>query len=259
MFKLIKVHLSYEIKRIVVCLIATSLSFLATVVSPLFFYISNLGFQEQLKSIEATIIILLVFGSIITILTTFIYLQRYPFRKFVILIIVEILYLFYIFFSMNLYKVLVFYKNIIIDVNLSLLFLVILGIPIIHLIRNIVIYLLERQELKNRFIILKTIQDIKSKVSKKQVRKQISKNSYLSEKERRFILKNMNKLLDELEKGRYPFIIKTNHYHITKRGKNLIEFVERHKKSNINVKEISLDDLEVWTESELQKLANKGK
>lgn len=241
-----------------VCLIATILSILVNVVSPLVFYINSVGFQERPRNIEVTILSLLVIGLVITILTIFIYLQRYyPFRRFVILIAVEFLYFFYIFFSMNLNKIIFCYNNVFIDVNLSFLFLIILGIPVIHLIRNIVIYLFERQELKTRFIILKTIQNIKSRVSKRQVRRQISKNSYLSGKERSYILKNMNELLIELEKGRYPFIIKTDHYHITKRGRILIELVEKRRKSKIDEKDLDIGNLEVWTEAELQKLSKK--
>jgi hypothetical protein len=174
-----------------------------------------------------------------------------------LLIITELAYILYIFIWSTLGYVSIDIDEIYIQFDISLLSLVLIGVPILSILKTIYNYKIKLNESYRFTIVLILILEginSKSKLTK-----------YLSPRQDRFKIKNIkiSQILERLMNQKEPLIKKNGSYRVTFKGKSYLNWIEKHRSekfSQITLFSQEKDSipLQVWTEEDLRKY-NRGK
>ena len=136
-------------------------------------------------------------------------------------------------------------------IDLSILNLLLIPVSILYMIRTILKYIFKRRELNCNLIILDAIH-MKNNNSKIKIRKYIIKEKSIDQSIRDYLLKNFNEIIRELESS-LLISRKSSNYTVTTNG---IDLLKRYGKMSFDELP-NLDALQVWTEADLEKLAEK--
>ena len=238
-------------------------TFIVTVILPLIFYLQALNMQlgpdidinSYLARLESNTIQTIIIGILITILLSITYLLN-PFSgyKLSLSILIKFFYIGYIIIVSSSEIFEIGLGNLYLKVDLSALNLFILPVPVLFIARTILRYIYNRKEHLSTLIILDAIviNDVNSKTK---IRKLIAGNGDINKNLKSYLLKNFNTIIDSLEsRSNYPLIVKIkNRYRATKAGQ---DYLARYGYTNLN-KDQQLGNFQVWTESDLEKLARE--
>ena len=253
----------YDNKKIILRGAILVITLLVTVILPLYIYLETLNLNldpkidinSYLNRLERNTSLIIIIG-IITMLLLLIsfFLNSNSIFKLTLSISIKLLYIFYIIIASNSEIFEIITGNVYLKVDFSALNLFLLGIPILFIIRSIIIYIYARREFLCTLIILETI-SINNITPKIKIRKNMIKNREINQKIKRYLLKNFNEFIMSLETHQYyPLIVRMNKgYKVTKAGQNVLN----HRRYTTYEEEPQFNILQVWTESDLEKLARK--
>ena len=240
--------------------ITVIISLMVTVVVPLIIYLQalniNLDVDVNINSyitrLEKTTLQIIVIGIIITglLIVSNLFLPISIYRLSVMLS-VECLYILYIIIASRSEIFEISTEFTYLKIDLSILNLFIVPVSIIYMIRTILKYIFERKELNCNLLILDAVH-MKNNNSKIKIRKYILKDERIDQSIRAYLLKNFNEIIRGLESSHLIFK-KSSNYTITKNG---IDLLKRYGKMSFDELP-NLDTLQVWTETDLEKLAEK--
>ena len=250
-------------KTILLKVCAIIATFIITIIIPLIVYLQALDMNygtdvdasSYLNRLERNTIQIIIIGIIITVFLLISYLLK-PFSvyKLTISIAIKILIIISIIVasSSEIFEIRV--ENLYLKVDFSVLNLFILPVPVLFITRTILRYIYKRKELVCTLIILETIL-IKNSNSKSKIRKSVIKDKDINKKLKKYLFKNFDEIIHNLEsRSYYPFIVRVaNGFRVTKAGQ---DFLGRYG-NEILAKDDQIGYLEVWTESDLEKLARK--
>jgi hypothetical protein len=135
-------------------------------------------------------------------------------------------------------------------IDLSILNLFLLPVSVIYMIRTVLKYIFERRELNCNLLILDAVY-MKNIISKIKIRKYILNNEGINQSIRDYLLKNISEIIKKLES--HHLMAKKRNYMVTKKG---IKLLKRFGKKSLE-KSLNLETLQVWTEADLEKLAEQ--
>ena len=252
-------------KAIILKVGAVIATIIITIVLPLIVYLQaldmNLGpdvdVSAYLNRLETNTIQIIIIGIIITFSLLISYLLN-PFSvyKLIISIAIKILILLSIIIASSSELLEIRAGNLYLKVDFSLLNLLILPVPVLFIARTIVRYVYEHKELLCTLIILKAI-FIRNSNSKSKIRKSIIKDKDINKKLKKYLYKNFDEIIHNLESGsNYPLIVhEKDGFKVTRAGQ---DYLDRYGYENPNkIKELGY--FPVWTEADLNKLAQNRK
>jgi len=210
-------------------------------------------FLTRLKKITIYLVILGVFIVFLMIIAFF--LKSISYQKLGILILIEALYISYLITSASTEVFEINVGKVYLKIDISVLNLFIIPVPIIAIFRTIVKFVYERRDILSKLIILKALIGCDG-TSISQIRKSILKNQEIKLHLKTNVLKNFKETIRSLEiHPPYPLIAKNNKskYRVTKTGKEFLSYFGY----DIYNDEKQIQTLQVWTESDLTKLARK--
>lgn len=165
-------------------------------------------------------------------------------------IIPEIIFVIHVIIWSDMLYINFLYYNSVIIIDLSIGYKLLIIIPGIILVRNSMLFIYRKSELKIIGFVLKTIDD-NPKSHKYHIRNKIKKNLEIDQKIKQFIQRNLSKILLDLETKREPLLINDNGYYLTKKGGISLKIFETLHKDKHNI--YSEDTLETWTLKDLKK------
>ena len=244
-------------------------TFLFTMALPLIAYADFVSISEEgdvniddyLQKAQFVIALSVIIGGVITGLTIFQYLEEaHSFRRFFISIAILIIYCVYLYIWSVMCSIKISIGYITFWIDLSLLYTFFAIVPILLVGKRVYDFIIIRREFQYKIYILKVLWDNKKINSKSQIVKNISKNYYISDKKRNYLLKNLSNIMRELEICKKPLIHRSKGYRLTQRGikllnnSNLKPIRKVEYLDTINPREI---ELEYWTEEQLEDLKRK--
>jgi len=141
---------------------------------------------------------------------------------------------------------------------LSLLYALLVILPLVFIIRNFFIFRARRKDFLYKVIVLKAIHELKKTSTKTIIKKYISKKIVVENEIKMFVLRNFSIILSSLQERNQPLVGKRNNYYLTKEGLYVLRYFTKDEKEKKieEIKEdlIDPDNLEVWTEKELEKI-----
>ncbi|MFX1575040.1 MAG: hypothetical protein ACFFB0_20070 [Promethearchaeota archaeon] len=227
-----------------------------------FFSESIVGFSNYFLKFQKLMIFSTLIGASMTFLALLKYFQKpYSLKRLIFSCSILVLYCFYISLWAQLTKFSVNIETISLTINLSVLYLLFIVSPLILIIKKIYDFIILRKELNYKISILRILCDNKRINSHSQFRKYITKSPMLKKKSKLYLLRNLSKIMIELEVSKIPLIRNNKGYHLTRNGRNLLNYFEKlnSEKTQNHLNDYALEGLEVWTERDLKKLNKRNK
>ena len=234
---------------------------MVTVIIPLVIYLQALNINidvgvninSYITRLEKITIQLIVIGMMITglLIVSSLFLPISIYRLSVMLS-VECLYILYIVISSQSEILEILTEFTYLKIDLSILNLFLTPISIIYMVRTVLKYIFEHRELIYNLLILDAVY-MKNINSKIKIRKYIPKDKGIDRSVRDYLLKNFDEIIGRLESS--SLISKqSGNYTVSKNGVNLLK---RYGKMSFEQVWAETDTLQVWTEADLEKLAEK--
>lgn len=227
--------------------------FLTSIILPfaVFFQLRQLilndaEFSAYLMKVDLIFFPLLFVGISITAFTSFIFFfEPYMYGRLGFSIITELLFIIQIILFSTLLDVYLNIGSIFIRIDLSKLYLIIIFIPIIIFIKNLFSFYNIRKLSIVRYVILKTIYNLKGESNKKKILKTFSKNFNLINKIEIKLRRNLSNFINEMEFSIQPFIVlEKGKFRITKKGYLIINYFDNFKLKSVKSNSF---ELEYWS------------
>lgn len=234
--------------------------FLVSVILPIIVYLNALDLDSAtemgsyLNRLESSLLSLSIIGILIILSKSLTYvIHPISLAKIGFSVLTSIFFILYIVISANAEVVELGISWFYLKIDYSVFSLLIIPVPILALIRNIIVFIYQYEYSLYKLVILNIVAENSIK-SKNQIRKLILKRKDISPTTKRNILNKFQLIIGELETIDPPLLVLFhNKYRVSTAGQKFL----KNNGFRSSKKEKSLNKLEVWTESELQKLAHK--
>jgi len=241
-------------------------TFFSSVIIPIIVYsefiniygMSGVDVRDYFEDAQRIIMITICLGVILTIVVILTYFQpTFSTSNFILSIISLFILVLYIYVWSQILLIKISFDIVTVWLNLSYLYLFFLLIPILLIFRKIYMFIISRKELKYKVYILKVIWNNKKINSKSQIKRYISKDFYIDDLSRQYLLKNLSNIMRELENSKRPLILRKKGYKLTREGQRFFKIYSNSRLKRIKeflpVKVSNVDDLEFWVEEDFSK------
>ncbi|MFW9821594.1 MAG: hypothetical protein ACFFE4_01580 [Candidatus Thorarchaeota archaeon] len=236
-------------------LLGSIINFILLVILPVLTYLnfsnvdSSIDYNSYLLRLNSLTTQLVIIGSFISCLMVLsFFLKPFSLFKLVISLSVDIFYIFYIIVGSKVENFEISVGNVYLNIDFSQVNLFLIAIPVLAIVRYLFKFVFGYKEMKYNLVIIEAIASGKS-YTKSQIRKTILKNVKIDNKLKKCVLQKFDDLFKTLEIQR--IIIKRRSFTLSQSGRNLLKFQKDYTYSS----QEPLSNLEVWTESDLQKYA----
>ncbi|MFW9823923.1 MAG: hypothetical protein ACFFE4_13345 [Candidatus Thorarchaeota archaeon] len=251
-----------RMRTLIIPFISTIINILITIVMPFIIFISlsqniSQGWVDANSYISKfqNIISMTIFFGIGIILCKILeyYHKSFSFRRFLFGFLVFLLNVFSIIFWSFLTNITLSMNTITLSINLSSVYLFFIACPLILFIKKIYVFKILRRENMYKAYLLKIIQDQGKINTLSQIRKIIGKSDFSEKKCKQFLLRNLNKIMNELETIKYPLITKGKQYKLTSKGAAILSHFEKKVVSTMSYFPIPVNNYEMWSLCDLNK------
>lgn len=146
--------------------------------------------------------------------------------------------------------------------DFSLLFDLLIILPILLIIRNSFIFRTRKKDFLYKALVLKAIHELKKPTTRTQIRRYVSNKIIVESEVKMLVLRNLSMILSNLQERAQPLIKKRDNFYLTKEGLSVLRYYEASLAKRGGSKDLKIVEdeefdpanLEVWTEEELEKL-----
>ena len=262
--KRIEIMAPIQVSSVILTAIILPILIISTI---LHLFQDEVAFTAYLMKIELLFTPLVIIGIIITCFTFLIFFHEpYMIGRLIYSIIPEIIYIIQIIMFSLVLDVYFNLSSVFVRINISKIYWAIIMIPSLIIVKNIYTFRYHQKKFTLYAVLLEAIRNMKTDApSKKNIRKLLSEQQNVNADMKNNLLKNFSKILTTMEKENKPLIRSTSTtIRITKHGYKLLEHHDKIKmKPKITrTKELlepeNLQELEYWTEEELENLKKKS-
>jgi hypothetical protein len=199
---------------------------------------------------------LLFTGIIITTFTAFIFFyEPYMYGRLLFSLLPEAIYIIQIIITSSLLDVYLNFGSTFIRIDISRLYLFIIGIPSLIILKNTYTFYNTRKTSIFKYHILKTLYTLKGESNKKKLQKAFANDTTLNREVKLFIRKNLSNFITDMEQIKQPILVlREGKYQITKKGYTIISYFDnwfdRRAQKLEDYEDINIDDLEYWSEDD---------
>jgi hypothetical protein len=217
---------------------------------------NDIEFAAYLMKVDLILLPLLFTGIIITILTGFLFFyEPYMYGRLVFSVLPEAIYIIQIFIISSLLDVYLNVSSTFIRIDISRLYLFIIGIPALIILKNTYNFSTTRKESRLRYHILKILYTLKGESSKKKLQKAFANDTTLNREVKMVIRKNLSNFITDMEQIKHPIVeLREGKYQITKKGYKIISYFDnwfdRKAQKLEDSENINIEDLEYWSEDD---------
>jgi hypothetical protein len=167
---------------------------------------NDIEFAAYLMKVDLILLPLLFTGIIITILTGFLFFyEPYMYGRLVFSLLPEAIYIIQIIIISSLLDVYLNIGSTFIRIDISRLYLFLIGIPTLIILKNTYTFYNTRTIATLRYHILKTLYTLKGESNKKKLQKAFVSNTTLNRDVKMFIRKNLSNFITDMEQTTSPY------------------------------------------------------
>ncbi len=164
----------------------------------------------------------------------------------------EVVYIIQIILISPIFDVYFNYGQYFIRINISKLYWFLIIIPVLIIIKSALL----------KFFVLRIVKEFNGPSNKAKMRRFINKQENLPNRVKMYVLRNLSKLIREMEQDKNPLIrINNGKYFPTKDGQKIIDYFNKTRKIlKVKLKQddpTNLGELDVWTEKQLREYSKK--
>ena len=217
---------------------------------------NDIEFAAYLMKVDLILLPLLSTGIIIIIFTAFIFFyELYMYGRLVFSLLPEAIYIIQIVITSTLLDVYLNIGSTFIRIDISRLYLFMIGIPALIITKNTYTFFTTRKTSVFRYHILRTLYTLKGESNKKKILKAIAKDSTLDSDMKMVARKNLSNLITDMEHTKPPILtLKEGKYNISQKGLKMISYFkdrfEKKPQPSADYDDINLEELEYWTEED---------
>ena len=220
-------------------------------------------FKAYLLKLDFLILPIVLVGFIIISLSVLIYFfEPYMYCRLIFSVASEVVYIIQIILISPIFDVYFNYGQYFIRINISKLYWFLIIIPVLIIIKNVYNFYFMRKSALLKFFVLRIVKEFNGPSNKAKMRRFINKQENLPNRVKMYVLRNLSKLIREMEQDKNPLIrINNGKYFPTKDGQKIIDYFNKTRKIlKVKLREddtANLGELDVWTEKQLRKYSKK--